>query len=318
MRSMVMTVSMAAILALVACEGAAAEDLSSTKVAARAQVPEQWPADPFGPDLHSVFDPMSECWVWAPKSLVFDRTTSKNYFKTSAQCHGHPLEGKAIVSWSPYSAQWPEVWVGTFHNGRLNGMSYAQGAQPKSFGVSYKDGLEDGVHHNEDGDFVEDANWKAGKLEGDTIKFNSKVGVKAVIHCTNNEPVGLAEITYPDGNRTLCVPDVSSGECTLYNAGGKLVSAHYMEPRRLAGESVQMPPVAAMAGHFGTVSALVHVTAQGRTDSVKIIKPSQYQELDDACRAQLQDFQFDPATVDGKPVASYYWMSFTFAAGPPV
>lgn len=56
----------------------------------------------------------------------------------------------------------------------------------------------------------------------------------------------------------------------------------------------------------------VLVKADGTAGSVEIKNSSGYPLLDDSARTTVQTWRFNPATVDGKPVAEWYQVAIPF------
>jgi periplasmic protein TonB len=65
-------------------------------------------------------------------------------------------------------------------------------------------------------------------------------------------------------------------------------------------------------GEQGTVTLRVMVRADGRAGQVEVRRSSGFPMLDDAAREAVQDWRFNPATRDGKPVPEWYLVPVTF------
>lgn len=65
-------------------------------------------------------------------------------------------------------------------------------------------------------------------------------------------------------------------------------------------------------GEEGTVVLRVLVKADGSAGQVEIRKSSGYPMLDDAAREAVQEWRFNPATREGKPVSEWYLVPVTF------
>ncbi len=75
------------------------------------------------------------------------------------------------------------------------------------------------------------------------------------------------------------------------------------------------PPYPAMArrlGEEGTVFMRVLVSAEGLADKVELKKTSGSQILDQAALDTIKKWKFNPARIDGKPVAEWYETRWTF------
>ncbi len=64
------------------------------------------------------------------------------------------------------------------------------------------------------------------------------------------------------------------------------------------------PPRAIRDSHEGTVGLLVSIDATGRVVDVEITAPCRYPELNRAARDAVQDWRYEPARLDDRPVAS--------------
>lgn len=74
----------------------------------------------------------------------------------------------------------------------------------------------------------------------------------------------------------------------------------------------EYPRMSRRYGEQGTVVLNVLVQADGRAGKVEILKSSGHPRLDEAAKTAIQEWRFNPATVDGKPVAKWYETPFTF------
>lgn len=63
-------------------------------------------------------------------------------------------------------------------------------------------------------------------------------------------------------------------------------------------------------GEEGRVTLQLQVSAAGVVTDARVTKSSGFPRLDDAARRALSLCRFDPATVDGQPVASTHSMSY--------
>lgn len=62
----------------------------------------------------------------------------------------------------------------------------------------------------------------------------------------------------------------------------------------------------------GTVVLRVLVKPDGTVGTVEIKTSSGYRLLDESARSTVQTWRFNPATVDGKPVAEWYQIPIPF------
>ncbi len=67
----------------------------------------------------------------------------------------------------------------------------------------------------------------------------------------------------------------------------------------------------------GTVVVRVHVSADGRAERVELKKRSDYPLLDEAAIGLAKSLKYNPASVDGKPVADSVEIPITFRLSNP-
>lgn len=56
----------------------------------------------------------------------------------------------------------------------------------------------------------------------------------------------------------------------------------------------------------------VYVRADGSAGEVQVKTSSGYTLLDESARNAVQDWRFNPATIDGKPIAMWYQIPIPF------
>lgn len=77
------------------------------------------------------------------------------------------------------------------------------------------------------------------------------------------------------------------------------------------------PRLSRSAGEQGTVILRVLVQADGSAGAVEIVRSSGYPLLDESARSTVRGWRFNPATVDGKPVAEWYQVPIPFTLHEP-
>lgn len=96
------------------------------------------------------------------------------------------------------------------------------------------------------------------------------------------------------------------------NAGGSLVP-----PTHIGGHlGNPKPPYPALSrenGEQGSVGLRVQVSADGRAQSVAVVKSSGYPRLDRSAKNAVERYRFRPATRGGVPIAYNYTFSINFS-----
>lgn len=72
------------------------------------------------------------------------------------------------------------------------------------------------------------------------------------------------------------------------------------------------PSLSKRYGEQGTVVVRVHVSAAGRAERVELKKRSDYPLLDEAAIGLAKSLKYNPAKVDGNPVADWVDIPITF------
>ena len=72
------------------------------------------------------------------------------------------------------------------------------------------------------------------------------------------------------------------------------------------------PSASKRAGEEGSVDVVVHVTADGRVDDVKVLKSSGFPRLDEGALTYAKTWRLLPGTHDGKPVAMNWQARIVF------
>ena len=73
------------------------------------------------------------------------------------------------------------------------------------------------------------------------------------------------------------------------------------------------PEMSRELGEEGVVGLRVSVTADGRAQSVTVVKRSGYPRLDRAAKTAVEKYRFRPATRGGTPIPYNYTFSITFS-----
>jgi TonB family protein len=81
-------------------------------------------------------------------------------------------------------------------------------------------------------------------------------------------------------------------------------------PKRRRPRQPPYPSTLKSQGIEDDVMVLIAIDATGKVTSVKILKPSQYPELNESARVAALGEEYDPATKDGVPIP--YSLSFTY------
>lgn len=96
------------------------------------------------------------------------------------------------------------------------------------------------------------------------------------------------------------------------NSGGTLVPATHLGGH-LNNPRPPYPPMSLELGEEGVVGLRVAVTADGRAQSVTVVKRSGYPRLDRAAKTAVEKYRFRPATRGGTPIPYNYTFSVTFS-----
>jgi periplasmic protein TonB len=72
------------------------------------------------------------------------------------------------------------------------------------------------------------------------------------------------------------------------------------------------PLIARRYGEQGTVMLSVYVRADGSAGDVQIKTSSGHELLDESAKTAVQGWRFNPATIDGKPIAQWYQIPIPF------
>jgi periplasmic protein TonB len=72
------------------------------------------------------------------------------------------------------------------------------------------------------------------------------------------------------------------------------------------------PLIARRYGEQGTVMLSVYVRADGSAGEVQIKTSSGHELLDESAKTAVQGWRFNPATIDGKPIAQWYQIPIPF------
>lgn len=89
---------------------------------------------------------------------------------------------------------------------------------------------------------------------------------------------------------------------------GPSISASYAASNRKPA----YPALSRRYEEQGTVVLRLMVKADGTAGEVQIKKSSGHELLDESARSTVQTWRFNPATVDGKPVAEWYQVAIPF------
>jgi periplasmic protein TonB len=76
------------------------------------------------------------------------------------------------------------------------------------------------------------------------------------------------------------------------------------------------PLISRRYGEQGTVMLRVYVKADGSAGEVQVKTTSGYELLDESAKAAVQGWRFNPATIDGKPIAEWYQLPIPFKLKP--
>lgn len=96
------------------------------------------------------------------------------------------------------------------------------------------------------------------------------------------------------------------------NGGGAVVPATHLGSH-LNNPRPPYPEMSRELGEEGTVGLRVAVTADGRAQSVTVVKRSGYPRLDRAAKAAVEKYRFQPATRGGMPIPYKYTFSISFS-----
>jgi protein TonB len=84
----------------------------------------------------------------------------------------------------------------------------------------------------------------------------------------------------------------------------------YTMPKRRSPSKPPYPETLKAQGIEADVPVMVHIDADGKVTSVKVVKPSPYPEFNESARRAAAAEEFEPATRDGVPIP--YTLSFTY------
>lgn len=103
-----------------------------------------------------------------------------------------------------------------------------------------------------------------------------------------------------------------SGPAAVNQVASRIPSAgvKYGLPKRRSKKEPPYPKTLEIQGIEADVAVLVNIDAEGKVTTVKIIKPAEYPEFNEAARSTALAEEFDPATRDGVPIP--YTISFTY------
>jgi len=72
------------------------------------------------------------------------------------------------------------------------------------------------------------------------------------------------------------------------------------------------PLISRRYGEQGTVMLRVYVKADGSAGEVQVKNSSGHELLDESAKSTVQGWRFNPASLDGKPIAEWYQLSIPF------
>ena len=269
------------------------------------------PPSPFGSDRHGVYDSVSQCWVWQVEAHYRPYPEAMDDFSTASHCQGKALEGPAKLTWHRgYTASPEESWDGQFHQGRFTGHAILSTPAGKCE-TDYSDARRNGrsvCAYNGGG--REEQNYVDDQPDGPYLDAYAD-GTRMEGAFEKGQRVGLWIRTMRDGSRTelQIAPGTNSVGIngTLISADGARVPGVYAIARSDPSQPRPMkyPPISVRLGEQGVVGITFLVSEDGSTRDFVIARTSGSERLDQGALQQLATWHFRPATVDGKPIATF-------------
>jgi protein TonB len=123
-----------------------------------------------------------------------------------------------------------------------------------------------------------------------------------------DELLEMSELDYPEVGDSLTVPEGPPGPAV----GPMQVSGDVLAPKRIYAPDPHYPEEARHARVQGVVILQTIIDTAGKVTDVRVLKglPS---GLTEAAVEAVSSWRFEPATLEGKPVAVYYLVTVSFS-----
>lgn len=124
----------------------------------------------------------------------------------------------------------------------------------------------------------------------------------------SDQAIDVSDIEFPEIGDSVVIPEGPSGSAI----GPMQISGNVLAPRRTYAPDPHYPEEARHARVQGVVILQTIIDITGKVTDVRVLKglPS---GLTEAAVAAVSAWRFDPATLEGEPVAVYYLVTVSFS-----
>lgn len=158
----------------------------------------------------------------------------------------------------------------------------------------------------------------SSKIKGELtlVDFNSDLAVYRVVFQQGTQVLADSKVAVERGGRAV-VGGLDGDEApyfflVLQPAGRALfVKGDVQHPRKINAVPPQYTEEARKEGVQGVVVLLATINEQGLVDDIEVVKGLSLGLTENAIEA-LKQWTFEPATLDGEPVAVFYNLTFNF------